>query len=68
MFRVNCCSLLGQHAFIIWLPLTDTCLVLAGCYSLMGPTLKEDGTVEDPVRVDWAPLSVFTTPPGWWHR
>ena len=34
----------------------------------MGPVLKADGTIEDPVKVDWQPQTVFTTPPGWWHR
>ena len=25
------------------------------------------GWVKNPVRMDWAPGAVFTTPPGWWH-
>lgn len=36
-------------------------------YTLMGPELGEDGWVKNPVRMDWLPGAVFTTPPGWWH-
>lgn len=36
-------------------------------YTLMGPTLGEDGWVKEPLRMDWSPGAVFTTPPGWWH-
>ncbi len=39
----------------------------SGCYTLLGPSLTADGTVGDPVRVDWVSGAVFTTPPGWWH-
>ena len=33
----------------------------------MGPELGADGWVQDPIRMDWLPGAVFTTPPGWWH-
>ena len=33
----------------------------------MGPELQADGWVKDPIRCDWAPGGVFSTPPGWWH-
>lgn len=39
----------------------------AGVYTLMGPELKEDGWVKDPIKCMWASGSVFTTPPSWWH-
>ncbi len=46
----------------------DLCIDAApGTYTLMGPELTADGAVKDPVHADWAPGSVFTTPPGWWH-
>ncbi len=38
-----------------------------GCYSLVGPRLAADGTIADPVRVDWEPGGAFVTPPGLWH-
>lgn len=38
-----------------------------GVYTLMGPELDEHGWVKNPIRCDWAPGSVFVTPPGWWH-
>ena len=36
-------------------------------YTLMGPKLNENGTVKDPIRMNWKKNAVFTTPPGWWH-
>jgi len=38
-----------------------------GCYSLVGPTLDDDGAIVDPVRVDWQSGGAFVTPPGQWH-
>lgn len=38
-----------------------------GCYSLVGPRLDEQGNIEHPTRVDWAPGMAFVTPPGYWH-
>lgn len=38
-----------------------------GCYTLIGTTLNSDGSIKDPIRVDWAPHSAFITPPGYWH-
>jgi gentisate 1,2-dioxygenase len=38
-----------------------------GCYSLLGPELRPDGSIVDPVRIDWEPGGAFVTPPGLWH-
>jgi gentisate 1,2-dioxygenase len=38
-----------------------------GCYTLLGTRLDDHGDIVDPIRVDWAPGSAFTTPPGMWH-
>ena len=38
-----------------------------GCYSLVGPTLDDEGAIVDPVRVDWQSGGAFVTPPGQWH-
>ena len=38
-----------------------------GCYSLIGAHVGADGTILDPVRVDWEPAGAFVTPPGLWH-
>ncbi len=38
-----------------------------GCYTLVGTSVSETGTIIDPTRVDWKPYSVFITPPGYWH-
>ena len=38
-----------------------------GCYTLIGKELDADGHIIDPIRADWAPSSVFVTPPGYWH-
>ncbi len=38
-----------------------------GCYSLIGARLDADGSILDPVRVDWEPAGAFVTPPGLWH-
>ncbi|HHL3493368.1 TPA: hypothetical protein ACQ53F_002216 [Legionella pneumophila] len=38
-----------------------------GCYTLIGKTLDDKGCIVEPKRVDWAPGSVFITPPGYWH-
>lgn len=39
----------------------------AGCYSLVGTTLDDDGQILHPTRVDWEPGMAFVTPPGYWH-
>jgi gentisate 1,2-dioxygenase len=38
-----------------------------GCYTLVGPEIEPDGTIVDPIRVDWEPGGAFVTPPGMWH-
>ena len=38
-----------------------------GCYSLLGHRLDGDGSILDPVRVDWEEQGAFVTPPGLWH-
>jgi gentisate 1,2-dioxygenase len=38
-----------------------------GCYTLVGPEIRPDGTIVDPTRVDWEPGGAFVTPPGLWH-
>jgi len=39
----------------------------AGCYSLVGTTLDDEGQILHPTRVDWEPGMAFVTPPGYWH-
>lgn len=39
-----------------------------GVYTLVGTELNDDGTIKDPVRVDWVSGSAFVTPPGLWHE
>jgi gentisate 1,2-dioxygenase len=39
-----------------------------GAYTLLGPSLNEDGSIKDAVRVDWIEGSAFITPPGYWHE
>ncbi len=39
-----------------------------GAYTLLGTHLEADGTIKDPVRVDWTKGSAFVTPPGYWHE
>ncbi|GAA4842032.1 hypothetical protein GCM10023201_35290 [Actinomycetospora corticicola] len=39
----------------------------AGCYTLLGRELDENGEVKNPTRVDWEPGGAFVTPPGLWH-
>jgi len=38
-----------------------------GCYTLVGPEIRSDGAIVDPIRVDWEPGGAFVTPPGLWH-
>lgn len=38
-----------------------------GCYTLIGKELDKKGNIIDPIRADWAPSSVFVTPPRYWH-
>ncbi|MHB1726680.1 MAG: cupin, partial [Acidimicrobiales bacterium] len=39
----------------------------AGCYTLIGAEIDQDGVIVDPVRVDWEAGGAFVTPPGLWH-
>nr|WP_314487242.1 cupin [uncultured Pseudomonas sp.] len=39
----------------------------AGCYTLVGSDIDENGQIRNPTRVDWAPGLAFVTPPGYWH-
>jgi gentisate 1,2-dioxygenase len=39
-----------------------------GAYTLLGLELLADGTIKDPVRVDWVKGAAFVTPPGFWHE
>ncbi|AXC12787.1 Gentisate 1,2-dioxygenase [Acidisarcina polymorpha] len=39
-----------------------------GVYTLVGPEIDADGTIKDPIRVDWMTGSAFVTPPGLWHE
>lgn len=38
-----------------------------GCYTMIGSELDAAGGIKNGVRADWAPGSVFITPPGQWH-
>jgi len=38
-----------------------------GVYTLVGRDIDADGTIVNPVRVDWEPGCAFVTPPGYWH-
>ena len=38
-----------------------------GCYTLVGNDIEPDGTIVDPVQVEWEPGGAFVTPPGLWH-
>lgn len=39
-----------------------------GAYTLLGTDLNPDGTINNPIRVDWINGSAFVTPPGYWHE
>ncbi len=39
----------------------------AGCYTLVGTELDDQGQIRNPTRVDWTPGLAFVTPPGYWH-
>lgn len=39
-----------------------------GCYTLVGTELNRDGTIKNPIRVDWKSGCAFVTPPGYWHE
>lgn len=46
-------------------------LAISGCsrgFTLMGPEIDSNGKIKDPVRVDWADASAFTTPAMLWHE
>jgi gentisate 1,2-dioxygenase len=38
-----------------------------GCATLSGTELNPDGTIRNPVRMEWEPGAAFVTPPGHWH-
>jgi gentisate 1,2-dioxygenase len=38
-----------------------------GCATLSGPELNPDGTIRNPLRMEWEPGAAFVTPPGHWH-
>lgn len=38
-----------------------------GCATLSGSELNADGTIRNPVRMEWEPGAAFVTPPGQWH-
>ncbi|MCT0217866.1 cupin [Synechococcus sp. CS-1329] len=38
-----------------------------GCATLSGPELNADGTIRNPLRMEWEPGAAFVTPPGHWH-
>ena len=48
-------------------PWTSSWTASPGCYTLVGAEIRPDGTIVDPVRVDWEPGGAFVTPPGLWH-
>lgn len=39
-----------------------------GVYTLVGPELSADGTIQNAVRVNWVKGAAFVTPPGYWHE
>ena len=39
-----------------------------GVYTLLGSELNEDGTIQDPLRIDWVKGAAFVMPPGFWHE
>ena len=39
-----------------------------GVYTLLGPELAHDGSIKNPIRVDWEKGAAFVTPPGYWHE
>ncbi len=38
-----------------------------GCATVSGPELNADGTIRNPLRMEWEPGAAFVTPPGHWH-
>ncbi|MCT0199678.1 cupin [Synechococcus sp. CS-1325] len=38
-----------------------------GCTTLSGPDLNPDGTIRNPLRMEWEAGAAFVTPPGHWH-
>ncbi len=38
-----------------------------GCATLSGTELNADGTIRNPLRMEWEPGAAFVTPPGHWH-
>jgi gentisate 1,2-dioxygenase len=44
----------------------DYCVSGKG-YTLLSKTINEDGSLKDPIRINWQSGMVFVTPPGWWH-
>ena len=39
-----------------------------GVYTLLGPELGPDGSILNPIRVDWEKGAAFVTPAGYWHE
>jgi gentisate 1,2-dioxygenase len=39
-----------------------------GAYTLLGTELNADGSIKNPIRVDWEKGAAFVTPPGYWHE
>lgn len=44
----------------------DYCVSGKG-YTLLSKIKNVDGSLKDPVKIDWKEGMVFVTPPGWWH-
>ena len=38
-----------------------------GVYTLMSKNIDANGTLINPIRMDWKPGAAFITPPAWWH-
>ena len=38
-----------------------------GCYTLVGSEIEADGSIRNPIRLDWQSGGAFITPPGHWH-
>jgi gentisate 1,2-dioxygenase len=36
-------------------------------YTLLGRGLHANGSIVEPLKVEWESGGVFVTPPGWWH-
>ena len=38
-----------------------------GCSTMLGTRIDDDGSIVEPIRIDWEPGGAFVTPPGMWH-